>query len=124
MTQSQSHSRSNGSVFSSVRPLSRVQIVLLGLALIGFVLDAVSTRVVVSSTYARELNPVMRFMMSAVGLTLGVVVTKVLAVASIPVALAAFPPEWRNLVFTLAVGAISIVGIGMGLWNVLLLTTM
>lgn len=123
MVSSRYRSRSwhDGAVFSSVRPLSEVQRTFIWLALIGFLLDVGSTWLVLSSTGAHEVNPVMRRMIATFGLAPGITVTKLIAVALGLVALALLPAGWRNRAVTLAAGALAIVGIGMGAWNVLVL---
>lgn len=107
-----------------MRPLSGVQRRLLALAGFGFLLDVSSTWAILAWTLAREANPVMRALIAAFGIPVGVVVSKLLAVVILIVALALFPREWRDRVFTLATGVIAAVGIGFGAWNTYLLLTM
>lgn len=109
---------------SGVRPLSGVQRRLLALAGFGFLLDVSSTWAILAWTLAREANPVMRALIAAFGIPVGVVVSKLLALVILIVALALFPQEWRDRVFTLATGVIAAVGIGFGAWNTYLLLTM
>lgn len=114
----------HGPSSGGVRPLSRGQRWLLALAALGFVLDVGSTWAILTSTAAREANPVMRQMMSLLGVPLGIVVTKLLAVVILLVALALFPRGWRNRTFTLVTALIALVGIGFGVWNLNLLLSL